>query len=236
MFTCAKCVLKLLLWYYMYFNTAPSCLSQTQCAAASVVRKTVTTTHFYAFMFMQENRWSLKCIIQLWTLASLSSSSGIMQTALLLVFCQGIRVCCSTMYYCSSHGKYWLFWRLCLRIFEQFIIIIYPLTARVVGAPQMILQTVFSIFPCSPLPSGTCWTPGLSIPWCLPTSSSVCLVFFPISLCLARWFCRTWWTGNMTIPLQFASLYGRQVFVWSNCLLDLGKDFLVGNMVFVWDV
>ena len=44
------------------------------------------------------------------------------------------------------------------------IIIINPLTARVVGAPQMILQTVLSIFPCSPLPSGTCRTPGLSIP------------------------------------------------------------------------
>ena len=43
--------------------------------------------------------------------------------------------------------------------------------------------------------------------------------------------------GNMTIPLQFASLYNRQgVFVWSNCLLDLGTDFLAGNMVFVWDV
>ena len=46
-----------------------------------------------------------------------------------------------------------------------------------------------SIFPCSPLPSGACRTPGLSIPWCcLPTSSSVCLVFFPLLLCLARWF------------------------------------------------
>ena len=44
------------------------------------------------------------------------------------------------------------------------IIIIYPLTARVVGAPHMILQQVFSIFPCSPLPSGTCRTLGLSIP------------------------------------------------------------------------
>ena len=31
------------------------------------------------------------------------------------------------------------------------IIIIYSLTARVVGAPQMISQPVFSIFPCSPL-------------------------------------------------------------------------------------
>ena len=30
----------------------------------------------------------------------------------------------------------------------------------------------------------------------------------------------------MTIPLQFASLYdGQEVFVWSDCLLDLGKDF-----------
>ena len=36
----------------------------------------------------------------------------------------------------------------------------------------------------------------------------------------------------MTIPLQFASIYdGQAVFVWSNCLLDLGTDF--GNMVFV---
>ena len=32
----------------------------------------------------------------------------------------------------------------------------------------------------------------------------------------------------MTIPLQFASLYDRQeVIVWSNCLLDLGVDFLI---------
>ena len=53
-----------------------------------------------------------------------------------------------------------------------------PLTAWVVGAPQMIS-----------LPSGTWRTPELSIPWCcLPTSSSVCLVFFPLSLCLAKQF------------------------------------------------
>ena len=69
------------------------------------------------------------------------------------------------------------------------IIIIYPLTAKVVQAPQMIPQPASSIVPCSPLASGTWRTPGLSIPWCcLPTSSSVCLVFFPLSLCLARWF------------------------------------------------
>ena len=63
--------------------------------------------------------------------------------------------------------------------FWRTIIIIHPLNTRVVGAPQMISQPVSSIFPCSPLPSGTC---------CLPTYSSVCLVFFSLSLCLARRF------------------------------------------------
>ena len=34
--------------------------------------------------------------------------------------------------------------------------------------------------------------------------------------------------------MQFASLSGGQeVFMWSDCLLDLGTDFLVGNMIFV---
>ena len=66
-------------------------------------------------------------------------------------------------------------------------IIIYPLTARVIGSPQMLSKSISSIFPCSQLPSGTWRTPSLSIPWCLPTSSSICLVFFPLSMCLARW-------------------------------------------------
>ena len=40
----------------------------------------------------------------------------------------------------------------------------------------------------------------------------------------------------MSIPLQFASLYnGQEVFMWSNCLLNLGMAFLIGNMVFVRD-
>ena len=108
-------------------------------------------------------------------------------------------------------------------------IIIYSLTAKVIGTPQMISQPVFSIFPCSPTPSGTWRTPGLSIPWCcLPTSSSVCSL--PRLL------------PPFTVPCKMlsrpdereTSLYDRQeVFVWSNCLLDLGTDFLVGNMVFV---
>ena len=68
-------------------------------------------------------------------------------------------------------------------------IIIYSLTARVVGTPKMISQPASSMFPCFPLLSRTWRTPGLSIPWCcLPTSSSLCLVFLPLSLCLARWF------------------------------------------------
>ena len=39
--------------------------------------------------------------------------------------------------------------------------------------------------------------------------------------------------GDMSIPLQFVFLNDGQVFVWSDCLLDLGTDFFVGNMVFV---
>ena len=41
--------------------------------------------------------------------------------------------------------------------------LIYSPTTRVVGAPQMMSQPVSSFFPCSPLPSGTWRTPGLSI-------------------------------------------------------------------------
>ena len=49
---------------------------------------------------------------------------------------------------------------------------------EVVGAPQIISQPVFSIFPSSPLPSGTCRTPGLSIPWCCLPISFSCLLCF----------------------------------------------------------
>ena len=41
--------------------------------------------------------------------------------------------------------------------------IIHSLTVKVVGAPQMLSQLLFSIFSCSPLPSGTWRTPGLPI-------------------------------------------------------------------------
>ena len=112
------------------------------------------------------------------------------------------------------------------------------LNHKVIGASQLILQPLSSIFLCSPLPTRTWWTPGLSISWCcLPTSSSVCLVFLPLSLCLARWF---WpdlinWRHVCTTAV-FGSLYDdHEVFVWCDCLLDLSMDFLIGNMVFVWD-
>ena len=118
-------------------------------------------------------------------------------------------------------------------IISIIIIIIYSLTARVVRAPQMISQPVFSVFPCSPLPSGTCRTPGLSIPWrCLPTSSSVCLVFFPLSLFLARWFWPDLMNGRRdhtsTVCVSLWSSWGLRVV---HSLLDLGTDFLVGRKV-----
>ena len=111
---------------------------------------------------------------------------------------------------------------------RSIITIIYPLTARVVGAPQMILQPVSSIFPCSPLPSWT-WRTLLDLANNRPVHtlmlSSNLFLCLPCSLSLA---------AVKTIQLQFASLYDRQeICMWSNCLLDLGTDFLVGNMVFV---
>ena len=63
----------------------------------------------------------------------------------------------------------------------------------------------------------------------------------PFRCTLQDGFGQTWWTGDVCIPLQFASVYhGKEIFVWSDCLLDLdtgflAKDFLVGNMVIVWD-
>ena len=114
--------------------------------------------------------------------------------------------------------------------------LIYPLTMRVVGAPQMILQPVFSIFLVLYCPLGlgelqACLIPDVVFTNLLPFASSS----FPLSLCLAKWFWPNLMNGGgMTIPLQFASLYdGQEVFVWSDCLQDLGTDFLVGNMVFV---
>ena len=110
----------------------------------------------------------------------------------------------------------------------------YPLTVKITRAPQMTSQPVSSIlhFPLGHGKLQTCPFPDVVLPPLLPSTWS----FSPFHCALHDGFGQTWWTGNMTIPLEFASLYDRQeVFVWSNCLLDLGTDFLVGNMVFVWD-
>ena len=114
----------------------------------------------------------------------------------------------------------------------------YSLTAAVVEAPQMTSQPVSSIILCYPQPSGTWRTPGLSIPWMLSSHFFFlsALTSSPSHCALQDGFGQIRWTGDMSIPLQFASLYdGQEVFVWSDCLLDLGTDFLVGSMVFVWD-
>ena len=71
------------------------------------------------------------------------------------------------------------------------IIIIYPSTARVVGAPQMILQPVSSFFPVLHCPLGlaelqACPFPDVVFPH-LPLSA-LSVVFFHLSLYLARWF------------------------------------------------
>ena len=95
----------------------------------------------------------------------------------------------------------------------------YPLIVGVIWAPQMTSQPIPTIFLCSPLPSGTWWTPSLSIPWyCHSVSSSACLVFFLLSLWLSRWFwpelmsrkhvhtisvcISLWWLGGLCVVLN----------------------------------
>ena len=102
--------------------------------------------------------------------------------------------------------------------------LIYPLTARIVGAPQMSSQPVSSIFLCSPLPSGTWQTPGLSVPWCcLPPSSSVYLVFFlpftvPCKMVLARP------NERETCPYHCSlHLFTRLKKIWGSCTQGLYK-------------
>ena len=74
-----------------------------------------------------------------------------------------------------------------------FIIITYPINARVVWTPQMISQPVSSIFPCSPLCSGTCFElqacpfPDVVFPP-LPLSAWSS----PFHCALQDGFCQTW--------------------------------------------
>ena len=66
--------------------------------------------------------------------------------------------------------------------------------------------------------------------WDLANSRPVHFLMF-LCCALKDRFGWTWWRGDRSIPFQFASLYdGQEVFMWSDCLLDLGTDFLVGHM------
>ena len=88
------------------------------------------------------------------------------------------------------------------------IIIICTLTTRVVGAPQMISQPFFSVLRCplGPAELQACPFPDVVFPP-LPLSA---LSSSPFHCALQDGFDQTWWTGDMTIPLQFASLYNHQ--------------------------
>ena len=71
------------------------------------------------------------------------------------------------------------------------------------------------------------WSGGLCVVW-LPAGSWQPLALSALSS--SPFHCaledgpgQIWWTGDMPIPLQFASLYnGQEVFGWTDCLLDLG--------------
>ena len=111
------------------------------------------------------------------------------------------------------------------------IIIINPLTVRIVGHYRWFHNQFPPVSPVLHCSLGlnelqACPFPEVVFPPLpLPALSSS-----PFHCALQNGFGQTWWT----IPLQFASLYDDQeVFVWSNCLLYLGKDFLIGNMIFV---
>ena len=120
-------------------------------------------------------------------------------------------------------------------LLSLYCIFTYPLTKRVIGAPQMTSKAVFTIVLHCPLGSGklqACPFPDVVFP---PLFLSA-LSSSPFHCAVQDGFGQTWCTGDMSIPLQFTPFFDGQVFMWSNCLLDLHADFLVGSTVFVWDV
>ena len=86
------------------------------------------------------------------------------------------------------------------------------------------LQPVFSTFPVFHCLLGlgevhACPFPDVVFPP-LPLSA---LSSSPFHCARQDGFGQTWWTGDMTIPLQIAYFYGGQeIFMWSSCILSLG--------------
>ena len=61
-----------------------------------------------------------------------------------------------------------------------------------------------------------------------PPLSLSALSSSPFHCALQDGFGQTWWTGDMTIPLQFAYLYdGREVFMWSIACWILARTSLL---------
>ena len=114
----------------------------------------------------------------------------------------------------------------------------FPLTARALGHHRWFHNQFppffFSVLHC---PLGlselqACPFPDVVFP---PLLLSV-LSSSPFHCALQDGFGQIWWMGDVSIPLLFVSLYdGQEVFLWSGCQMDVGTDFLVGNMILVRD-
>ena len=90
----------------------------------------------------------------------------------------------------------------------------YPLTARVVWAPQMICNQFLPFFPVLHCPLGlsklqACPLSDVVFPLLLPSALSS----FPFHCALQEDSGHTWWMGDVK-PLQFESLCDGPVFVW----------------------
>ena len=109
----------------------------------------------------------------------------------------------------------------------------YPLTVGVVRAPKRNSQPVSSIFLCSPRPLGTLQTPGLFFPDNVFPS-----VFVLSALSSSPFHCamQDGFDGQETCPYHLIlhrSLYNvQEIYLWSDCMLDLGTDFLIDDMIF----
>ena len=106
---------------------------------------------------------------------------------------------------------------------------------RVIRAKQMTLRPVFSVFLVLHCPLGladihhACAFPDVVFPslhLSVPSSPP------PLSLVLARRDKWEIWPYQFSLPL---SVIARSLSGPINCLLDLGVDFLIGNVVFVCD-